>query len=38
MSKYKSFASQGSFSANQLKAPDESSKIIEAAERRIRGM
>ena len=38
MSKYKSFASQGSFSANQLKAPDESSKILEAAERRIRGM
>ena len=38
MSKYKSFASQGSFSANQLRAPDESGKIIEAAERRIRGM
>ena len=31
-------ASEGSFGANQLKAQDNSTKIIEAAEKKIRGM
>jgi len=38
MSKYQIFATPGSFRANQLKAPDESGKILEAAEKKIRGM
>ena len=35
---YKSFASQGSFSDNQLRAPDESQKIRRQAARRVQGM
>tara|TARA_R100000697_G_scaffold113055_1_gene131068 strand:- start:5283 stop:7931 length:2649 start_codon:yes stop_codon:yes gene_type:complete len=35
---YKSFASQGSFSDNQLRAPDESQKIRSQAARRVQGM
>ena len=38
MSKYQIFATPGSFRANQLKAPDESGKILEAAQRKIQGM
>ena len=38
MAEFKKFSSQGSFSRNQLKAPDEVSKIKEATARRIRGM
>ena len=38
MSKYQIFATPGSFRANQLKAPNESGKILEAAEKKIRGM
>ena len=38
MSKYQIFATPGSFRANQLKAPDESGKILEAAEKKIQGM
>jgi hypothetical protein len=38
MSKYQIFATPGSFRANQLKAPDESGKILEAAQQKIQGM
>ena len=38
MAEFKKYASQGSFSQNQLKQPDEVGKIKEAAERKIRGM
>lgn len=38
MSKYRAMASEGSFGANQLKVPDNSAKIIKAAEKKIRGM
>ena len=38
MSKYKIFATPGSFRANQLQVPDESGKILEAAEKKIQGM
>lgn len=37
MSKFQSFASQGSFRDYQLQAPDESAKILEQTERNIRG-
>ena len=37
MSKFKSFASQGSFRDYQLQAPDETSKIREETERTLRG-
>ena len=38
MAEFKKYASQGSFSQNQLKAPDEVSKIKEATARRVRGI
>ena len=38
MSKFKSFASQGSFRDYQLQAPDETAKIKEQTARQIRGM
>jgi hypothetical protein len=38
MSKYKVMASEGSFAANQRKAPDQSQKIVDAANKKIRGM
>lgn len=38
MAKFRSFASQGSFSANQIQLPDEARKIQQAAESKIRGM
>jgi len=38
MSKFKSFASQGSFRDYQLQAPDETAKVKEQTARQIRGM
>lgn len=38
MPKYTSYAKQGSFSDFQLKIPDESSKILSAADRQLKGM
>ena len=38
MSKYKVMASEGSFGANQMRAKDDSGKILEAADKKIRGM
>ncbi len=38
MAKYRAMASEGNFGANQLKVPDNSAKIIKAAEKKIRGM
>ncbi len=38
MAKYKSMASEGSFGAFQMQARDNSGKILEAAEKKIRGM
>lgn len=38
MSKFKSFASQGSFRDYQLQAPDETAKVKEETARKIRGM
>ena len=38
MSKYKVMASEGSFGANQRKAPDKAQKILDAANKKIRGM
>jgi hypothetical protein len=38
MAEFKKYASQGSFSQNQLKAPDEVGKIREATARKVRGM
>ena len=38
MTKYKVMASEGSFAANQRQAPDQSQKIVDAANKKIRGM
>ena len=38
MSKYKVMASEGSFGANQRQAPDKAQKIVDAANKKIRGM
>ena len=38
MSKYRVMASEGSFGANQRQAPDKAQKILDAANKKIRGM
>lgn len=38
MTKYKVMASEGSFGANQRQAPDKAQKIVDAANKKIRGM